>query len=240
MIIYGYRCKHNQLVIIMIIHIYKIPVIKCIKILLLFFVIMTFMSAFKTSKIESTVENATEYTKIYENSQTSYDFILPHVNMTEKMKGGSLLEKEGIYPTIINLEEVKKSIIPWVHYIRHYASLYSVETDLVCAIIFVESKGDPFAISEKGAVGLMQIMPSTADFMGFTDVLDPGENIHAGVKYISWLAKNYDESNLLRAWNAGPNTLKQSVLYNETKKFILEVEATKEFLKRNKNGLSLE
>jgi len=224
----------------MIMHSNKIPVIKCIKILLLYFVLMAFMSAFKISKIESTVKKATEYTKIYEHSHISNDLMLPHENIAEKRKVGSLFEKEKIYSSINNIDEVKESITPWMHYIRHYASLYSVETDLVCAIIFVESKGDPFAISEKGALGLMQIMPSTADFMGFTDVLDPGKNIHAGVKYISWLAKNYDESNLLRVWNAGPNTLKQSVLYDETKKFIIEVETTKEFLKRNKNRLSLE
>ena len=217
----------------MIVNINIVQVIKWIKILFLFFVLMAFMSAFKIGEIESTIKNETEYTKIYEHSHISYDLILPHAHMAEKRKAWSLFEKEGIYSSIVNQEKVKKSITPWVHYIRYYTSLYGVDSDLVCAIIFVESKGDPFAISEKGALGLMQIMPSTADFMGFTDVLDPEQNIHAGVKYIAWLAKNYDESDLLRAWNAGPNTLKQNVLYNETKKFIMEVQTINDFLRKN-------
>ena len=177
----------------MIININIIPVIKWIKILFLFFVLMAFMSAFKIIEIDSIADKATEYTKIYEQSCLYNDYMLSHANMAEKSKAESLFENEKIYPSIINIEEVRKSITPWVHYIRRFASLYGVDTDLVCAIIFVESKGDPFAISEKGALGLMQIMPSTADFMGFTDVLDPEKNIHAGVKYIDWLSKNYDK-----------------------------------------------
>ena len=82
----------------------------------------------------------------------------------------------------------------------------------------------------------MQIMPSTADHMGVSDIFDPEENIKAGVKYISWLVKRFDEIHTLWAWNAGPGKIREQRIPRQTKKFIIEVISIKTFLKDVENN----
>ena len=60
--------------------------------------------------------------------------------------------------------------------------------------MYQESKFDPQAVSWVGACGLMQIMPVTGLELGFTDLHDPEENIHAGVKYMSQLVNRFDSN----------------------------------------------
>ncbi|MBN1104039.1 MAG: transglycosylase SLT domain-containing protein [Deltaproteobacteria bacterium] len=82
---------------------------------------------------------------------------------------------------------------------------HRVDPALVKAIILAESGYDPNAVSPKGAVGLMQLMPRTADALGAKDSFDPKHNINAGVKYLSTLIA-YFEGNLhmaVAAYNAG-------------------------------------
>lgn len=79
--------------------------------------------------------------------------------------------------------------------------------DLLSAVIATESGGRPCAVSEKGAQGLMQLMPETAAQVGVNDPFDPAENIHGGAQYLSGLVARYG-GNLplaLAAYNAGPN-----------------------------------
>jgi soluble lytic murein transglycosylase-like protein len=83
---------------------------------------------------------------------------------------------------------------------------------LVRAVLLVESGGDPKAISQKGASGLMQLMPSTAKRYGVSDVFDPEQNIRAGSHYLRDLASRYgnDLKLMLAAYNAGPAAVDQS------------------------------
>lgn len=90
--------------------------------------------------------------------------------------------------------------------IRQIALNHGVDPDLVKGIIHMESRYNPQALSSKGAMGLMQLMPETAYLLGVRDPWDPLENITGGTKYISYLLKKYngDLTKALAAYNAGP------------------------------------
>jgi len=84
---------------------------------------------------------------------------------------------------------------------------FAVDPDLVRAVIKAESNFNADAVSRKGAQGLMQIMPRTADELGIIDAFDPEENILGGVRYLRYLLDEFDEdySLALAAYNAGPS-----------------------------------
>ncbi len=71
----------------------------------------------------------------------------------------------------------------------YYAAAYHVPVELVDAIIEVESDWNPYAISNKGAVGLMQLMPETAYRFGIRDRFVIPQNIRGGVAYLAWLMR---------------------------------------------------
>jgi soluble lytic murein transglycosylase-like protein len=127
--------------------------------------------------------------------------------------------------------DIRSSIRPWQPYIQKYSREFGVDPDLVAAILYIESRGDPYSVSGKGAMGLMQITPATASHLGISDVFDPEQNIKAGVKYIAHLIRTYDESLALLVYNAGAGTLEQNRVPRETKQFIERVQFLKSFLK---------
>ena len=117
--------------------------------------------------------------------------------------------------------EIKKAI-------DQIARNIQIDPALIKAIIMAESGGDPFAISPKGALGLMQLMPETANELSVSNPFDPEENIRGGTKYLSWLLKTYngDLLSALAAYNAGPGTVKKFggiPPYPETIKYIKRV-----------------
>jgi len=95
--------------------------------------------------------------------------------------------------------------------IRRIAQEYNVDPNLIHSIIRAESNYDSQAVSPKGAVGLMQLMPETAKEYGVNDRYDPVENIEGGVKFLKDLFKTYDQKNdlVLAAYNAGPEAVKK-------------------------------
>ncbi|HTS47952.1 MAG TPA: lytic transglycosylase domain-containing protein [Bryobacteraceae bacterium] len=79
-----------------------------------------------------------------------------------------------------------------------------VSPELVHSVIQVESNYDPYAISEKGAEGLMQLMPATARRFGVTNSFDPRQNIEGGVRYLKFLEETFKDDRLaIAAYNAG-------------------------------------
>jgi len=79
------------------------------------------------------------------------------------------------------------SMAPAEQYVRRYAAHYRVPQELIAALIDVESRWNPRAVSSKGAMGLMQLMPETAQRYGAVHPFDVEENIAAGTRYVTAL-----------------------------------------------------
>lgn len=96
--------------------------------------------------------------------------------------------------------------------IKEKACKYQVDPKLVKSIIKVESNFNPKAISPKGAMGLMQLIRTTAKEMEVEDAFNPQENIEGGVKYLKYLLREFNQNIplALAAYNAGPERVKRS------------------------------
>jgi hypothetical protein len=83
---------------------------------------------------------------------------------------------------------------------------YAIESALLRAIIDTESSRRPCVTSDRGAIGLMQLMPGTAKQLGVDDPYDPQSNVEAGARYLKLMLKRYDNDlpRALSAYNAGP------------------------------------
>jgi soluble lytic murein transglycosylase-like protein len=113
--------------------------------------------------------------------------------------------------------------------VREAAERHQVDPALVRAVIETESNWNPSAISRKGALGLMQLVPSTAQRFGANDAFSPKQNVDAGVKYLKTLLERYN-GNLdlaLAAYNAGEGAVDRAhgvPAYRETKNYVLKVQ----------------
>lgn len=89
------------------------------------------------------------------------------------------------------------------------AKKFDVDAALVSAVIKAESDFNPREVSNKGARGLMQLMPATAERFGVSNAYDPEANIYAGVRYLRWLLKTFDNNADLAvaAYNAGEGNI---------------------------------
>jgi hypothetical protein len=99
---------------------------------------------------------------------------------------------------------------------------------LIHSVIRVESNYDPYAVSPKGALGLMQLIPSTARRFGVSDVFDPADNIQGGARYLKYLLELYkgDNALALAAYNAGEGAVSRYggvPPYPETRNYVTQV-----------------
>ncbi len=112
--------------------------------------------------------------------------------------------------------------------VKKMSKEYAVDPDLIRAIITVESNWSPRAVSPKGAMGLMQLMPLTAKSLSVHNAFDPEENISGGVRYFRMLLDLFggNLSDALAAYNAGPTRVKNKTYFpegSETRKYISKV-----------------
>ena len=124
-------------------------------------------------------------------------------------------------------KSLKKYLNEYRGIIQQASVQFDIDPHLIRAVIKAESGFDHQALSSKGAQGLMQLMPGTADDMEVQDPFDPEENIFGGVRYLSLLLKRFKNNKILAvaAYNAGPETVES---YNGIPPF----PETREFVKR--------
>jgi soluble lytic murein transglycosylase len=91
-------------------------------------------------------------------------------------------------PADVESSGPRESAAGWADY---YARVYQVPVELVDAVIEVESDWYPYAVSRKGAVGLMQLMPGTAVKFGVWNRFRVQDNVRAGVAYLAWLMRSF-------------------------------------------------
>ena len=113
--------------------------------------------------------------------------------------------------------------------IAESASLYKIPQALVKAVIATESNYNASAVSEKGAIGLMQLMPQTAKDMYVEDPFDPVQNIYGGTRYLRVLVNQFggDFVKVVAAYNAGPEVVRR-----QPTKAVPDIPETQEYVRR--------
>lgn len=114
-------------------------------------------------------------------------------------------------------------------FIDEQAAAHGVRPELIRGVIQAESNFNPRALSPKGAMGLMQLMPATAADLGVRDPFNAVENIRGGIKYLRQLLNRYDrnEALALAAYNAGPGAVDRHGMqvppYQETRQYVKRI-----------------
>jgi len=114
-------------------------------------------------------------------------------------------------------------------YVRRYAAHYRVQPEMIAALIDVESRWNPRAVSDKGAMGLMQLMPATARRYGAIHPFDVEENIAAGTRYVTVLMWEFhgDLRMVAAAYYAGDRWVSQKRLNYSNPDVVAYVEAVR-------------
>jgi hypothetical protein len=138
------------------------------------------------------------------------------------------IKKDQRLRTTFGLSGVRSDPSEFEPIIDSCARQYGVDKSLVKAVIHAESGYDPKAVSRKGAAGLMQLMPQTAQGLKVGDSFDPRENIQGGVRYLRFLLDTFkgDTTLALAAYNAGLNKVARYngiPPYAETRNYVAKV-----------------
>lgn len=184
-----------------------------------------------TDKVGTPATNTEDATKAdVQNTTPSEDSITEPLVQTIidsflKQSSGSPAVDEADVASVYN-EGKLKCKDEYNAYFLAASKEYGVDAKLLKAICYTESSFNPNSTSSVGAMGLMQLMPSTAKYLGVEDAYDPQQNIMGGAKYIAHLIKKYDGDieTALSAYNTGPgNVAKYGGIPSYTRKYVNKV-----------------
>ncbi|MFQ5524748.1 MAG: lytic transglycosylase domain-containing protein [Thermoanaerobaculia bacterium] len=118
--------------------------------------------------------------------------------------------------------------LPYAKLIQKAAERHSLDEFLLAAVIEVESAFDADAVSPVGALGLMQVMPATAELYGYREALNPASNVDLGARYLSRMLASFDGDLelALAAYNAGPGNVRRFngvPPFRETRSYVRKV-----------------
>jgi hypothetical protein len=146
-------------------------------------------------------------------------------------KNTNRMMKENVYSTPAHQQPSKldsQNSTDYHSIVHEKAANYNIDPSLIKAVIKTESNWNNRAISRKGAMGLMQLMPATAIDMNVRDPFDPEDNIEGGTKYLRYLLERFngDLTLALAAYNAGPKTVEKFGYippFTETRQYVDKV-----------------
>jgi soluble lytic murein transglycosylase-like protein len=207
--------------------------------LLLFFILILSSPLYARSKLTG-AKNKRLYSKptvlatkiyVYEDPETGEKFF-SNIKMVENSRLFMVVATRNPF-----LEDAKNSAkdtsfspnlsTKFDELFNEIARTYNLDPRLLHAIAKVESNYNPRAVSPKGALGVMQLIPSTARLVGVSDPFDPRENIHGGARYLRYLLDKFGDLTLaLAAYNAGPKAVEAYggiPPYEETQRYVRSV-----------------
>jgi len=129
---------------------------------------------------------------------------------------------------VADRQEEFYTVAEFEDFVGEVAARHGLPKNLVMAVIAVESRFDAEAISSRGALGLMQLMPATAEVLGVRDPFDPRENIEGGVRHLRAMLDIFDNDLplALAAYNAGPKAVihhRGIPPYRETRQYVSQI-----------------
>src|SRR5215469_6949134 len=146
----------------------------------------------------------------------------PPASLPSQLAPGVSSRRPTLPPqTAISREQLNKAV-------AGAGERHQLDPDFINSVIRAESGFHPFAVSKKGAQGLMQLMPGTASQLGVANAFDPNSNVEGGTKYLRDLLEkyNYDVGKALAAYNAGPKRVDQYhgvPPYSETQAYVTRI-----------------
>jgi soluble lytic murein transglycosylase-like protein len=139
-------------------------------------------------------------------SETFYSHVVPATGAADTAPDQAAAVAQPTEPK----ETLAQKRARYLPHVLAAALASKIEPALIEAVITAESAFNPMAVSRTGAVGLMQLMPDTAERFGVTDRWDPAQNILGGAKYLNFLLNKFGNKKLaIAAYNAGEGNVKK-------------------------------
>ena len=151
------------------------------------------------------------FSQISQHNNTESNIKIRKINHTDHIRNASQEISNKIKSQLNELpDKLNDRLEKYQNIITRAAQKFDVNENMIKAIISQESYGNPKAVSSAGAKGLMQLMESTAEELGVTDIFNVKENIMGGVKYFKKMLDKFENSELaLAAYNAGPSNVEK-------------------------------